>query len=110
MFAGAPWRHSKCGGTERRPADGSGNVALLAPVGAQLLNLAVHLVQGPVDSGLQPSPPVVGEIPRERPRVRSAARRAGARPSAVPYPVPVFRSPEDCTWTRAFPNFRFTAF
>jgi hypothetical protein len=59
----APWRHSRCRGTERRPAGGRGNVALLASVGAQLLYLAVHLVEGLADPGLQPHPAVVGEIP-----------------------------------------------
>jgi hypothetical protein len=64
----APWRHSRCRGTERRPAGGRGNVALLASVGAQLLYLAVHLVEGVSDPGLQPCPTMVGEVPREAPR------------------------------------------
>jgi hypothetical protein len=42
---------------------GRGNVALLASVGAQLLYLAVHLVEGLAYLGLQPRPAVVGEIP-----------------------------------------------
>jgi hypothetical protein len=50
MFTGAalhrgraPWRHSGSRAW-RHPAGGRGKVALLAPVGAQLLYLAVHLL------------------------------------------------------------------
>jgi hypothetical protein len=44
-------------------------VAFLASVGAQLLYLAVHLVEGLADPGLQPSPPVLGAVAREAPRL-----------------------------------------
>ena len=86
MFTGAvlqrgraPCKHSRCRGTERRPDGGRGNLALLAPVGAQLLYLAVHLVYGLADPGLQPSPQVVGEIPREALRFLEEHARVLAR-------------------------------
>jgi hypothetical protein len=76
------------------PSWRKGKVALLAPVGTQLLYLAVHLVEGTADPGLQPRPTVVGEVAREAPRLLEEYARVlqlrqlrfGHLPVGAPFP------------------------
>src|SRR5215212_6411755 len=85
----------------------------LAPVGPQLPYLAVHLVQGLADPGLQPRPAVVGEVPRQPPRLfeehahilQLRKLRFGHLPAGAPVYSPAHASILLCF--ARFPNFAF---
>src|SRR5919112_6382047 len=93
--------------TSRPVFHGRGNATLLASVGPQILYLAIHLVQGLAELGLQPSPAMVGEVPPQPPRfleehasvleLRFGAPIPETPPSADLLPVPVRRSPKHST-------------
>ena len=53
---------------QKSATSGCWDVALLASVCSQLPYLAVHLVKGIADLGLQPRPAVVGEVSGQFPR------------------------------------------